>query len=125
MEVATIRFSDPVKVDVTRLNAICERMGLVDGEAAICAAMEDLAGLLMTASTAWMDCDVEKLRDAAGDAAEKAASIGLNPLARVARDAEALCGSGSETALAAVVARLERMGESSLIAIWDAQDASG
>lgn len=125
MVVSTLRFADPVKVDVTRLRAICERMGLVDGEAAICAAMEDLAGHLMAASLAWSNGNLGGLRKAAGSAAEKAASIGLNSLARVARDLEALCEGGGDAALAAVAARLERMGENSLIAIWDAQDVSG
>ena len=53
-----------------------------------------------------------------------AGQIGMGTLARVAGDVLACVDANDGTALAAVLQRLMRMGESSLTQIWQLQDLS-
>lgn len=48
----------------------------------------------------------------------------MTTLARVARDVAELCQADDSAALSAAMARLTRVGERSLIAVWDLQDMS-
>lgn len=124
MQVATLRFSDAARVDTGRLNTICDQMGQANGEAVICAAMEDLAGLLQKAHSAWINCDMDALHLTMRQVSGIAERIGLITLTDVARDVADLAVSHDDAGLAATMARLTRLGEGSLIAIWDAQNIS-
>jgi len=124
MQVATISFADKVRVDTARLNAICDQMGRQKGEDAICVAMEDLAALLHSATQAWKQCDMDALEPTARQVSGIADRIGLVTLAAAAGDVSALCASHDDAALAATMARMTRLGEGSLIAIWEAQELS-
>lgn len=125
MRTAMLKFADPVCVDTNRLNAICDRMGPQGGEVLIGAAMEDVAVLVADAAKAWGRCDLEGLRAGGGQIASVAERLGLMTLSNVARSVAELCDASDDAALAANVARLVRLGEQSLIAIWEAQDMSG
>lgn len=124
MSVATIRFSDPVRVDTTCLNRICDDLGHQAGEAAICAAMEDVAVLIRTASDGWGRGDLQIVQPTARQVSGIATRLGLVTLARTAAGVADLCDKFDGTAMAAAVARMVRLGEQSLIAVWEAQDVS-
>ncbi|MCB1338182.1 MAG: hypothetical protein KDK10_12270, partial [Maritimibacter sp.] len=53
-----------------------------------------------------------------------AQQVGMTTLARVGRDVLELSQSYDAAAFGATVARLGRIGESSLMAVWDLQDLS-
>ena len=55
---------------------------------------------------------------------EIAHQVGLNCLGRVAGDVASLAASSDSAALAATASRLSRIGESSLVAVWELQDLS-
>ncbi len=124
MGVARIEFSESVRVDGACLEHIFETLGVRAGEAAICAAMEDVAGLIQSALQFWKRCNLDELELAARQVGGIADRLGLVTLAGVSRDVAALCRGADGAALAAAVARMTRLGERSLIAIWEAQDIS-
>lgn len=124
MGVARIDYVESVQVDTARLEEICEALGVRAGEAAICRAMEEMAGLIRAAQDAWKRCDLDELQLGARHVRGVAERLGLVTLARVARNLAELCRGSDAAALAAVVARMERLGEQSLIAIWEVQDVS-
>jgi hypothetical protein len=64
------------------------------------------------------------LRKSARSIAAIADQIGMQTLARVARDVTACVDTGDRTGLAATLARLMRIGERSLTAVWDLKDLS-
>ena len=131
MQVSELRPAEVVYLDGDRLEEICHQLGYSGGETAICAAMEDLAALMQVAGKLWLNGDVSTLECTARQIAAVAERIGMSGLARVAGDVTTLsgtpdCGPLGEshitTALAATVARMRRVGEQSLLAIWDRQD---
>ncbi len=124
MQVCKLRPSEAVQLDMRRLEEICLHFGCIGGEAAICAAMEDLAVLLERAQALWRAADFGELGLCARQISGIADRIGLAKLARVAGTVEALAGTRDDAALAANVSRLARLGERSLVAIWDVQDLS-
>ncbi len=122
MQVSELRHDESVYLDTDRLEEICFRLGYAGGETAICAAMEDLAALLHQAGKSWKQGDVAALETGARQVVDLADRIGMSGLARVAGDVAALSQGHDSAALAATVARMRRMGEQSLLAIWDRQD---
>lgn len=124
MGVSRIEFAESVVMDGAYLETILEELGVQRGEAVICAAMEDMASLIKFVSQSWDKCNLDEAHLAARQVAGIADRLGLITLAGVARDVASLCPDGNNAALAASVARLVRLGERSLIAIWEAQDVS-
>jgi len=131
MQVSELRHDEAVYLDGDRLEEICHQLGYTGGEVAICAAMEDLASLMSAAGKLWQAGDVATLECTARQIIGVAERIGMSGLARVAGDVMALAATPDSgplgeshlaTALSATVARLRRVGEQSLLAIWDRQD---
>ncbi len=77
--------------------------------------------MLREIAAAWDGSDLALVRMRALGLQGMADRLGLTLLAQVAGDVIALCGARDDAALAATVARLDRVGERSLCAIWDAQ----
>ena len=122
MQVSEMRLEEPVYLDGDRLEEICQQLGYSGGETAICAAMEDLAALLHHAAKLWRAGDVDTLELAARQVAAVSDRIGMVGLSRVAGSVIELAGGDDAAALAATVARMWRLGERSLLAIWDRED---
>lgn len=122
MLVSELRHEEAVYLDADRLEEICQQFGYSGGEVAICAAMEDIADLLQQAGKQWRGQDLSGLEASARQAAVLAERIGMSGLARVAGNVMALTEGKDMAALAATVARMRRLGEQSLLAIWDRQD---
>lgn len=124
MHLSILRHDEIVRLDTTRLEVICDELGYSAGETAICAAMEDIAATLALANSAWKKGDLTALHAAAGEVAGRAESLGMLALARVAKHTGLLCITYNDAALAAVVARMNRLGTGSLLAVWETQDIS-
>ena len=122
MLVSDLRPDEPVYLDLDRLEDICNQLGYSGGETAICAAMEDVAAMLHKATVMWQADELGALERVAQQIASVADRIGMAGLARVAGDVLSLCDGFDAPALAATVARMRRLGERSLLAIWDQQD---
>lgn len=122
MQVTELRPVEPVLLDVARLQDLCCTLGPVGGETAIVAAMEDLAALLDKAGSYWRAGDQDRLDLTVRQVATVAHRIGMVAVARVAGDVRRLCARTDSAGLAAAVARLLRLGERSLLAVWDIED---
>lgn len=122
MAVSQIKPHEPVMLDTDLLDQLCVRLGYAKAENAINTAMEDLAVLLQYAGTLYRAQDLETLYVTCRQIRSVADRVGMAKLARVARDVSTLCHGADPNSLGATVARLRRLGEQSLIAIWDRED---
>lgn len=124
-DVSVLRPDEPARFNPDRLERLCNEIGEVRAE-------HEVASALQTISTHLMDMRRIHPVQASGDLlvparhlAVASDRIGMATLARVARDVLACVRSGDSVALAAIHARLLRVGERSIHAIWDLEDASG
>lgn len=113
-----------IRIDSERLTDLHLELGEAAAEDVICRAMEELAVRLSHAERMYREADVELLRKSARSMAAIAEQIGLHLLARVARDVTTTIDRSDMIALAATLARLLRVGDRSLTAIWDTRDLS-
>lgn len=122
MHVSELKLAEQVFLDTERLDEICARLGEGGAETAICTAMEELAELLQLAGGLRRAGQVDVLGKTAAEVKQLAICIGMPGLARVSDDVRSLCAGSDAAALAATVARMRRLGEQSLLAMWDQQD---
>ena len=120
--VAVLPREEPVRLDRARLGELCARMGEAEAEELVCRAMEELAVRLSFTERQFRHGKWSEMRQSARALATIADRIGMPALARVAGDVIGCADRRDEIAAAAVVARLVRVGERSLSAIWDMQD---
>jgi len=111
-------------IDRDRLRRIYADLGAHDADRVIGRAMEDLAIRLARTERARREGDLRRLAREAKGTAAVAEELGMAQVARIARDLASLAGTPDGTAIAAVAARLERMGELCLAAIWEAEGLS-
>ncbi|WP_223421082.1 hypothetical protein [Tateyamaria pelophila] len=120
--VTQIRLAEPVSVDHDRLGALYSEMGHAGAEDVVCRAMEELALRMAHCDRLMRSAEYDELRKSARSLIAIAEQIGMDLLARVARDVMDCIDIGDSVALAATLGRLMRAGEGSLTAIWDLQD---
>lgn len=122
MEPTILKFDEAVRLDPEQLATLFRQLGPVGAENVIARAMEELAARLV---------DLRPMQRAGrlGDLSKRARSlvaistqIGLSGFARVAGDVAVCAGREDGPALSATLARLERLADRSLLAIWDMQD---
>lgn len=121
-QVAVLPREEPVRLDRARLEALCDRLGEAEAEELVCRAMEELAVRLSFTERQFRHGKRAEMRQSARALVTIADRIGMQALARVAGDVIGCADRGDDVATAAVVARLVRIGERSLSAIWDFQD---
>lgn len=124
MAVSQIHPRETVILDTDLLEHMCARMGYSKAEAALTAAMEDLAVLLHYTGTLSRANELDTLHTTCRQVRTVARRVGMSALCRVAGDVAGLCHGLDPAALAATIARMQRLGEQSLIAIWDREDLS-
>lgn len=123
VKLAVLRHEEGVRLEAERLLAIYAELGDLRGDHIVGSAIEEMA-----VQIADMQRHADELRGsealilAAGALIRVARRIGLTSVARVAQDAIQAARSGDRTAQAAILARLMRIGDRSLNAIWDLQD---
>ena len=116
---------EPVWVNTDLLNGLGERLGFEDAEILVNAAMEELAELLYLTESLLGDSDSKRLRENVQRISDLSESVGMHVLAQIARDVAGLCDQDDKHALSATMARMRRVGERSLMAIWDAHQPVG
>ena len=123
-EVTILAQNEPVRVDAETLEGLYRQLGDINAEDVVCRAMEELAVKLALVERYYREDRFDDIRKAARMIVAIAEQIGMKLLARVARDLKACIDMGDDIAVAAVLARLIRAGERSLMEIWDLQDLS-
>lgn len=113
---------EPASLDHDRLGALYSHLGSTGAEDVVRRAMEELALRLGHAEALYNDRKLEEMRKGLRAIVAIADQIGMLKLTRVADQVSDALQSGDEVAIAATFARLLRVSESSLTAIWDLQD---
>ncbi|WP_413872704.1 hypothetical protein [Albidovulum sp.] len=119
---AVLRHDEGVRLDPDRLVALYSDLGEAGAEQVVCRAMEELAGRLTEIQRFADDGDVAAMARSARLLAKVAEQIGMLTFARVAGDVLRATAAGDRTAQAATLARLVRIGDRSLNAVWDLRD---
>lgn len=108
-----------VELEGERLGALAADLGEVRAERVLSRAMEEIGVRLARVQAAYHSGDESRLKKHAQGLAAIAGQIGMNDLVRVARDMADLTERVDPAAQAAVAARLSRVAEDSMLAIWD------
>ncbi|EKE74177.1 hypothetical protein [Celeribacter baekdonensis] len=124
MVVVKLRPDGAVHVDRDRLDQLYGQLGASGADGVVSRAMEELAVRLAKVESSYRKSQFEDLQRAARSMVAISEQIGMVSFARVASDVNELALSDDGTALAACVERLMRIGENSLLAVWDLQGAS-
>ncbi|MBO6867680.1 MAG: hypothetical protein JJ877_11615 [Thalassococcus sp.] len=111
-----------VHVDTDRLKKLYGDRSARDTEELLCRSMEDIALRLARVDQLWRagnmkgtHCEVQML-------IHLASQTGLSDLGKVAQNLQGLLDGHDYVATASVLARLVRLGEMSLYALWDRAD---
>jgi len=120
--VATLRPLEGVSIDPACLALLREAGGPSHVDRMIGESLEDLALGLSRLAGAYRSDRLDDLSDEAVALGKIAARIGLERMARVAFTVAALAKGSDAVALSANLARLMRLGNDALSAIWDLQD---
>jgi len=115
---------EPVRVDPERLRELYMRLGEAGAEDVVCRAMEEIAVRLSHTERLYRQDRLREMRKSARSLVAIADQVGMKNLAAVAEDVTRCIDDCDPVALAATLARLLRVGERSLTAVWDLQDAS-
>lgn len=99
-------------------------MGEAGADDVLCRAIEELAVRLALCERLWRKEDWQQLRKCARSLIAISDQIGMATLARVALDVTQALDAEDHTAVGATLARLIRIGDHSLTAVWDLQDLS-
>lgn len=115
---------ETVRLDPDRLHDLFRQLGETGAQDVLCRAIEELAVRLAHCERLWRDRDPAGLHKGARSLIAIAEQIGMGALARVAGDVMAAIETGDSVTIAATLARLLRIGELSLSAVWDSRDLS-
>lgn len=121
-DVAELKPQEPVYVDPDQLSGLYATLGDIAAEDVVCRAMEELALRLAHCDRLYRNNEMADLRKSSRSLIAIADQIGMQKLSRVANDVTNCIDAGDMIATAATLARLLRIGEWSLTAIWDLQD---
>lgn len=121
-DISVLHHREGVRLDPDRVVALYAELGETPADAVLCRSIEELAVLIAAAQQAAREGLAGALIDAAARLARLAEQIGMVTLARVAGDVGQVARLGDGAAVAATLARLVRIGDRSLTAVWDLQD---
>lgn len=124
VEITILKPKDGGRVDQDKLATLYMQLGEAAAEEVICRAMEELAVRLSHCERLYRENKTDELRKSARSLRAIADQIGMGLLAQVSIDVTKTIDDGDRIAQAATLARLLRIGEHSLTAIWDLQDLS-
>jgi len=123
-QIAMLVFEEKVRLESDRLAELYAQLGETGAQDVVCRAMEELAVRLARIDEAFRSCKLTALRKGAKGLIGIAEQVGMQRLADVARDVCACAEGPDPVALGATMARLQRVGDRSLTAVWDLQDLS-
>lgn len=119
-----LMFDEKVRLDSDRLAELYVQLGEAGAQDVVCRAMEELAVRLTRLNEAYQTNMTRDLRKGAKGLIGIAEQVGMQRLADVARNVHSCADENDPIALAATMARLLRIGDCSLTAVWDLQDLS-
>lgn len=122
MQVMHIRPVETVHVDQDRLGSLYAQLGTAGAEDIVCRALEELALRLSHCETLYRKDDLPGLRKNTRSLIAIADQIGMSALSQSAGAVTECIDQDDQTAIAATLSRLIRIGERSLLAVWDLQD---
>ncbi len=122
--ITLLKQSEAVHLDQNRLEQLYLQLGEAGAEDVVCRALEELAVRLSHTERCFRQEQVQDMRKSARSLIAIAEQIGMCKLAGVARDVTQSIDLHDKVAIAATLARLLRIGETSLHEIWDVQDYS-
>ncbi|WP_424938907.1 hypothetical protein [Aliiroseovarius sp. S253] len=123
-EITNLTYVEEIQLDRDQLHALYVRFGPIQADRNLNQSLEDLALWLARVQRALKSGCHADIHQGAEDLKRIAQRLGMTSLARVARDVAEQCATKDPAALPATLARLTRVGERSLIAVWDLQDMS-
>lgn len=123
-EITRLLFEEQTGLMPDRLAELYVQLGEAGAQDVVCRAVEELAVRLAQLGVAYRASEHDKVRKGAKGLVGIAEQIGMQRLADVARDVRICADENDPVAMAAVVARLLRVGDYSLTAVWDLQDLS-
>jgi len=119
---AVLRHEEGVRLDPDRLVALYSDLGETAAEQVMCRAMEELAQRLTEIQRFVDEGNVTAMTRCARLLIKAADQVGMLTFARVARDVLRTTEAADRTAQAATLARLVRIGDRSVNAVWDLRD---
>ena len=122
--VTVLRQEENVRLDPDRLTELYVKLGESGAEEVVCRAMEELAVQLTEIQAVNENGVPGNMQVNARNIAELASDVGLLSLARVAFDVDYCLHFDDQGAISATLARLSRVGDRSLMAVWDLRDLS-
>ena len=123
-QIAVLVFEEKVRLESDRLAELYVQLGETGAQDVVCRAMEELAVRLARIDEAYCAYRLAALRKGAKSLIGIAEQVGMQRLADVARDVCHCADEMDPVALGATMARLMRVGDRSLTAVWDLQDLS-
>ena len=123
-QVTLLEQKEAVRLDSGRLEQLYHQLGEAGAENVVCRALEELAARLSHTERCYRVKELRDMRKNARSLIAIAEQVGMELLSHVARDVTKCIDENDDVALAATLARLLRIGETSLYEIWDLQDYS-
>ncbi len=120
--IVQLTLDEKVRLDRDQLELLYVQLGPAGADKLLNHALEELAVALARVEKSHRAGRLAEVRQGVKGMMEIARQIGMTTLARVARDVLDLSDSTDGAAYCAAVARLGRIGENSLMAVWDLQD---
>lgn len=118
-KLAVLRLDEGVRLDPDRIVALVSELGEDGAEQAVRRAIEELAGRLTELLRFVDEGDAVAMHRSARRLSKVAEQIGMLTLARIAGDVLRTADAGDVAAQAATLARLVRIADRSLNAVWD------
>ncbi|SEQ16240.1 hypothetical protein [Thalassovita taeanensis] len=122
--ITLLRPDEAVRLDSDQLGELYDQLGEAGAEDVVCRAMEELAARLTHAERLYRSEEQAEMRKNVRSLVGISEQIGMWSLARAAQNVINCIDAADRVALAATLARLLRIGEQSLSAVWDLQDLS-
>ncbi len=119
-----LQHAEPALLDRDQLEQLVCEMGEPGAERIIGRALEELAVRLNRIGMAYEAGNYDKAVQGAQGLVGIADQIGMALVAKVARDVAQAAANDDYAAVAATIARLTRVGDVSLMSVWDLQDVS-
>lgn len=122
--ITTLVFDENIRLNSERMAELYVQLGEAGAQDVVCRAMEELAVRLAKVNETYLAQMQNDLRKGAKGLIGIAEQIGMQKLADVARDVCNCTDNNDPISLGATMARLMRIGDQSLTAVWDLQDLS-
>jgi hypothetical protein len=123
--VTPLRPEEPARFNPDTLESLCRRIGETRAEAEVARALERISTTLAALDTLEEEADSTLMAATLRSLVRDADMIGMVTLARVSRNVLACLGTSDSRAYSATLARLSRVGDRSMLSVWELEDLSG